>query len=721
MSSRISTCRDALQFVRAGFPESRRWLLALAAALGLSKCATFVPLILMPSGLGIGRAVWTPPLALLFFCAMAITMALDSLARRRHLAALQSLLHLRLVQTILLVVGGLAVALHRLPENASLCLAIGSCGALLMGSTQACSQLDVARTLARLDPASSDPLICLSLVVTCCALLVYACLPWAWAALLVALVPLAYRPLVRRAQRLAPPGALEGHTWARKRRRPLPATLPHQTNPSELPAINDAADGPVERAEHLLRAARLALQPLALRRSSTVILLAVLVGTLSLLMARGLDKGSGLGPVIAGLAGLVSGLAIGLVATRRLAMTKEPHTRTPMRAARACLPLLAGAAIVAGLAPAAWPVVVLLAVGALVILDQALLVVSLPYLRLDDSEEGRTIATARTSQSVGAAAACGLFCFQTGELHPLPTLFLLISLLLVTFTLCVPIRGPRRRPGDAEDAGGPSGMEAAGGGWDASEIRADLRGPLDRDPHGAPGNETGAKDTEPSVSGRAGKAGGVREPSSNGPLAELSLEQLHEEELARERTFYTLPISLGDLTERQADVYVLAMRGCTIDEICSELGITRSTVNTHLQDIYRAFNVHSRTQLADVTGIILEEGEGLTEMPTLPGAKGKPRRKKSSPKPKTTRRRPLLTSELMEAMANGAGTGASSGDGAAPTGQASGPESAAQAQNEVSELLVAQQASPVGEAVATSTGPAGEAATTQADPAEKAT
>ena len=647
MSSRISTCRDALQLVRAGFSGHRRWLLALATAIGLSKCATFIPLILMPAGLGIGKAVWAPFLALLFFFAMAITMALDSLARTRHLVGLQSLLHLRFVQTILLVAGGIAVALHRLPENASLCLALGSCGALLMGAAQACSQLDVARTLARLDPTASDVIVCLSLAVTCCALLVCACLPWSWAAFLVALAPLAYRPLGRAAYRLAPPGALEMRQPSRKRRRPLPATLPRQEEPLE-PLAPGEAGGPVEVAEHLLHAACHALRPLTIRRSAAVILLAVLIGMLALMTARASDPTEDAGTTLVGLAGLLPGLAIGLVATCRLALTTEPHTRTPMRAARICLPLLACAVAVAGLAPMAWPLVALLAAGALVVLDQALLVVSLPYLRLDDSEEGRTIATARTSQSVGAAAACGLFCFQTGELHPLPTLFLLISLLLVTFSLCVPVRSPWKRPGSGE----PDGFSGMPGAEEAEENAEVQSAEAHRDP--------GAPTTGSAGPGTRGTGSTKEPPSPDGPLAELSAEQRHEEELARERAFYALPISLGDLTERQADVYVLAMRGYSSDEMCRELRITRSTINSHLQEIYRTFNVHSRTQLADVTGIILEEGPGLTEIPTLPDVKKKPRRRKANVKPKGTHRRPLLTTDLMEAMANAAEAAAKS-------------------------------------------------------------
>lgn len=566
MPSRVRTQHGVTRTSRASRGRSRRWLTALAVPIGLSKCTTFIPLLLMPLGLGVGRIAWTPLFGMAFFASMAITMALDSFARARNVAVLHRVLVMRPVQTVALVAGGVAVSLHRLPGHLPACIALGSCGAMVMGVTQACSQLDVARTLARFDAKTSNALVCRSLAVTCCALVAFAGLAWVWAALVAALMPLAYRPLIRLACHFAPPDALascrpaaHGRRSVRRRTRPQTAAIP-----TGVPGI-------VGTTARLITRTRAALHPLSIRRSALVILLAVLAGMLAMMMARASQVPQpaqmSRTDAVTGIVCLALGMVLGLLATRRIVLASGAGICTSLSAARICLPLLTIAIAIAGLVPLAWPLAALPAVGALVTLDQGLLVVSLPFLRIDDTEEGKTLATARTSQSVGATIACGAVCFQTGQLHPLPALFLLLVLLFITFSLCLPVHMPRR--------------DVRSGGPDVGE-----------------------------------------EPKGDFPAipASPSAARPQDQELARDLGYYSLPISLGQLTPRQSEVYVLTMRGYSADAICERLAVSRSTINTHMQEIYRRFGVHSRQELADITGVIMKQGTEVAEMPTLPGA-----------------------------------------------------------------------------------------------------
>jgi DNA-binding NarL/FixJ family response regulator len=55
---------------------------------------------------------------------------------------------------------------------------------------------------------------------------------------------------------------------------------------------------------------------------------------------------------------------------------------------------------------------------------------------------------------------------------------------------------------------------------------------------------------------------------------------------------------LAQLTEREREVLALVAEGCADKEICTRLGITRSTVKNHLTAIYDKWRVRSRTQAA---------------------------------------------------------------------------------------------------------------------------
>jgi len=55
------------------------------------------------------------------------------------------------------------------------------------------------------------------------------------------------------------------------------------------------------------------------------------------------------------------------------------------------------------------------------------------------------------------------------------------------------------------------------------------------------------------------------------------------------------PKDIG-LTDRQAQVLALLVKGKPNKVICRELGLADGTVRTHIQDVFRILNVHNRTQ-----------------------------------------------------------------------------------------------------------------------------
>ncbi len=56
------------------------------------------------------------------------------------------------------------------------------------------------------------------------------------------------------------------------------------------------------------------------------------------------------------------------------------------------------------------------------------------------------------------------------------------------------------------------------------------------------------------------------------------------------------------LTAREAEVFVLMVRDLDAPAIAEELSVSRATVNTHVQHIYRKFGVHGRKELLAVLG-----------------------------------------------------------------------------------------------------------------------
>jgi DNA-binding NarL/FixJ family response regulator len=64
-------------------------------------------------------------------------------------------------------------------------------------------------------------------------------------------------------------------------------------------------------------------------------------------------------------------------------------------------------------------------------------------------------------------------------------------------------------------------------------------------------------------------------------------------------------VQLQSLTKRERAVLVLLGRGLEFDEIADRLSISEHTVRTHLQNLYRKLNVHSRL---DIVRLVARHG-----------------------------------------------------------------------------------------------------------------
>ncbi len=67
--------------------------------------------------------------------------------------------------------------------------------------------------------------------------------------------------------------------------------------------------------------------------------------------------------------------------------------------------------------------------------------------------------------------------------------------------------------------------------------------------------------------------------------------------VGRSRGERELAASLEKLTPRERDVFRLASRGARKEEIGASLFISPATARTHLQRIYRKFEVHTHAEL----------------------------------------------------------------------------------------------------------------------------
>ena len=76
----------------------------------------------------------------------------------------------------------------------------------------------------------------------------------------------------------------------------------------------------------------------------------------------------------------------------------------------------------------------------------------------------------------------------------------------------------------------------------------------------------------------------------------MSLRALDEEQRGR----WSGVIVERGLTAREAEVFLLMVRELDAPAIAEELSVSRATVNTHVQHIYRKFGVHGRKELLAV-------------------------------------------------------------------------------------------------------------------------
>jgi DNA-binding NarL/FixJ family response regulator len=77
----------------------------------------------------------------------------------------------------------------------------------------------------------------------------------------------------------------------------------------------------------------------------------------------------------------------------------------------------------------------------------------------------------------------------------------------------------------------------------------------------------------------------------------------------RRRDSTTRSSILDELTDRERQVYELAVQGARKEEIGDKLFISPATARTHLQRVYRKLGVHSQTELMSLNGRIAPSGE----------------------------------------------------------------------------------------------------------------
>ena len=58
----------------------------------------------------------------------------------------------------------------------------------------------------------------------------------------------------------------------------------------------------------------------------------------------------------------------------------------------------------------------------------------------------------------------------------------------------------------------------------------------------------------------------------------------------------------SNLTERENEILALLIKGLSYKEIASNIFISIETLNSHIKNIYRKLNVHSRGELASRLG-----------------------------------------------------------------------------------------------------------------------
>lgn len=176
-----------------------------------------------------------------------------------------------------------------------------------------------------------------------------------------------------------------------------------------------------------------------------------------------------------------------------------------------------------------------------------------------------------------------------GALSVTLAVLIAVAYLFVFTTEDGPLARLRRQPagaGDAEDARGGAGAQAAGAGAQTGVRAAGSTGPV-----GIAGD---------SASGWPAQAAGSSGAESRGARETDALC----DELA----------DRGRLSAREIDVLRLLARGRTTARIEAELGISSNTVNTHVRHVFQKLGVHSRQELLDLLERAAETG-GLDDWP----------------------------------------------------------------------------------------------------------
>ena len=78
----------------AGFVRSAEdfpWLASCSMAMGLCQALMYIPFLLGPAGKGLGSLLWwDPSITAAFFLMLALTMSVDGMAAKRHIAGVSS-------------------------------------------------------------------------------------------------------------------------------------------------------------------------------------------------------------------------------------------------------------------------------------------------------------------------------------------------------------------------------------------------------------------------------------------------------------------------------------------------------------------------------------------------------------------------------------------------------------------------------------------------------
>lgn len=86
------------------------------------------------------------------------------------------------------------------------------------------------------------------------------------------------------------------------------------------------------------------------------------------------------------------------------------------------------------------------------------------------------------------------------------------------------------------------------------------------------------------------------ESPMNGMIASKVLDYFQQTQQSNSTLYQS------NLTEREKEILLLLMKGSSYKEIAAHIFISVETLNSHIKNIYRKLNVHSRSELASKFG-----------------------------------------------------------------------------------------------------------------------